>query len=62
MIHWPVLLFFSAHLGPDVLKGNIGLKLAIIISSLLLADLTHRHIELPFLRLRDKLMLRQARP
>ncbi len=62
MIHWPVLLFFSAHFGPDVLKGNIGLKLAIIISSLLLADLTHRHIELPFSRLRDKLMPRAARP
>lgn len=61
MIHWPVLLFYGAHFGPDELKGNIGLKLAIIISSLLLADLAHRHVELPFLRLRDKFMLRPAR-
>jgi peptidoglycan/LPS O-acetylase OafA/YrhL len=60
MIHWPVLLFFSAHFGPDVLKGDLGLKLAIVISSLILADLTHRYVELPFLRLRVRLMSRTA--
>ena len=61
MIHWPVLLFFSAYFGPDTMKGNIGLKLAIILASLLLADLTHRYVELSCLRLRDRLMPRPAR-
>jgi peptidoglycan/LPS O-acetylase OafA/YrhL len=61
MIHWPVLLFFSAYFGPDEMKGNVVLKLAIILSSLLLADLTHRYVELPCLRLRDRLMPRPAR-
>ena len=56
MIHWPVLLIFSSYFGPDGLKGNVVIKLAIIISSLLLADLVHRYVELPFLRLRDVLM------
>jgi peptidoglycan/LPS O-acetylase OafA/YrhL len=61
MIHWPVLLFFSAYFSPDEMKGNVVLKLAIILSSLLLADLTHRYVELPCLRLRDRLMPRPAR-
>jgi peptidoglycan/LPS O-acetylase OafA/YrhL len=60
MIHWPVLPFFGAHFSPDAMKGNIGLKLAIIISSLILADLTHRYVELTFLRLRVRLMSRTA--
>jgi peptidoglycan/LPS O-acetylase OafA/YrhL len=56
MLHWPVLLFFSSHFGPEDLKGNVSTKLAIIIASLFLADLTHRFVELPFLRLRGTLM------
>ncbi len=60
LVHWPVLLFFNSHFGPEVLKGNIGNKLAIIILSLLMADLTHRFVELPFLRLRGVLMPSRA--
>jgi peptidoglycan/LPS O-acetylase OafA/YrhL len=56
MMHWPVLLFFSSFFGASALKGNVGMKLAIIVSSLVLAELTHRYVELPFLRLRARLM------
>lgn len=56
MMHWPVLLIFSSYFGPDALKGNIFIKLAIITASLLLADLTHRYVELPALRIRGFLM------
>jgi len=61
MIHWPVLLFFSSRSGPEAWLGVIGTKLAIIIISIVLSDLAHRHVELPFLRLRDTLMPRPAR-
>jgi len=56
MVHWPVLLFFNSYFEPEAMKGNIGIKLAIMLLSLLLADLTHRFVELPFLRLRGVLM------
>lgn len=60
MLSWPVLLFFSSHFGPEALKGNVSTKLAIILASLLLADITYRYVELPFLRLRARLMVARA--
>jgi len=56
MLHWPVLLFFSSHFGSEALKGNVGIKLAIVIISIILSDLAHRYVELPFLRWRGRIM------
>lgn len=56
MLHWPVLLFFNSYFGPDALKGNVGIKLAIVIISIILSDLAHRYVELPFLRWRGRIM------
>jgi peptidoglycan/LPS O-acetylase OafA/YrhL len=56
MMHWPVLLFFNAHFGPETMKGNVVLKGGIVVLSIILADLTHRFVETPCLRLRGKLM------
>ena len=60
MVHWPVLLFFNAHFGAEAMKGNIPLKGVIILLSILLADLTHRFVETPCLRLREKLLVGRA--
>ena len=57
MLHWPVLLLFVKYYGQDAMKGNVMLKLSIIAVSLLLADLAHRFVELPFMRYRAKLTL-----
>ena len=60
MVHWPVLLFFNAHFDAEAMKGNIPLKGVIILLSILLADLTHRFVETPCLRLREKLLVGRA--
>lgn len=60
MMHWPVLLFFNAHFGPETMKGNVVLKGGIVVLSIILADLTHRFVETPCLRLRGKLMAGSA--
>lgn len=60
MMHWPVLLIFVKYYGPDAMKGNIMLKLFIVVVSMVLADLAHRFVELPFMRYRTKPSLGRA--
>jgi peptidoglycan/LPS O-acetylase OafA/YrhL len=62
LIHWPLLLLFVQVFGERALQGNIALKACIVLLTLILAAVSYRCIELPFIRLAKRARERRSQP